>query len=157
MSPIVSFTLHYNAGNAALNSGDNDGAVRAYKDAVSVWEKCGGASIPGQMMAMCLTNLGIAYTRRGLVAEAIEAFDRSLEVHPSFLMALYNKAWLLEKANRTAEAIDTWEAYLKSARTDFRERDSIPEAERHLSLCKAESVLRKHGVPTIRSSDLGQR
>jgi tetratricopeptide (TPR) repeat protein len=154
MSPIVSFMINYNGGNAALNSGDNDGAVRAYKKAVTVWEKTENTTIPSQMMAMCLTNLGIAYTRQGLVVEEIAVFDRSIEIHPSFLMALYNKARLLEKVGRIAEAIGTWGTYLKLARTHSREQDSIPKAERHLSLCKVESVLKKQGVPYIKTSDL---
>ena len=154
MSPIVSFTINYNVGNAALNSGDNDRAIRAYKKAVTVWEKTESTTIPSEMMAMCLTNLGIAYTRKESVVEAIAAFDRSIEIHPSFLMALYNKAWLLEKVGRIVEAIDTWGTYLKLARADSKEQDSIPEAERHLSLCKVESALEKQGVPYTKRSDL---
>ena len=38
-SPLMLFSFRYSAGNAALNSGDNNGAVTAYKDAVAVWEK----------------------------------------------------------------------------------------------------------------------
>lgn len=149
MDPIVSFTLSYNAGNNALNSGNNVEAVRLFKIAAAVWDRCEDTSIPSEMMAACMTNLGTAYTRQGLIDDAIRSFDRSLEVNSSFITALYNKAWLLEKVNRTAEAIVTWEAYLKSARTDFREKDLILETEKHLSLCKTERVLQKHGVPKL--------
>jgi len=156
-SPVTSFSFRYSAGNAALNSGDNDGAVKAYNDAIAVWEKGGRISIPGQMIAMCLTNLGTAYTRLGLVDEALLSFDRSIEVHPSFLMALYNKAWLLENANRDQEAIEAWESYLQLAQTKSSEQDSITEAQRHLSSLKAKSILQRHGIPTIKTSEINKK
>ena len=151
-SPLMLFSFRYSAGNAALNSGDNNGAVTAYKDAVAVWEKSDKGSIPGQMIAMCLTNLGTAYTRLRLIDEALSSFNRSIEVHPSFLMAIYNKAWLLENIKRVREAIEAWELYLRLAQTSREERDSFVEAQWHLDLLKAEVVLQKHGVPIIKTS-----
>ncbi len=153
---MVSFTISYNRGNALLNAKDNAEAVKAYGSAIEAWEgavKQGDTSIPTEMVSMCLTNLGTAYTRLGLVDEALRAFNRSLEIRPTFLMALYNKASLLDNANRIEEAIEAWESYLQLAQTNSRERDSIPEAQRHLSLLKARNVMQKHDIPTIRTSE----
>ena len=154
-SPIVFFTLDYHAGNRELNRGDNSSAVQKYLSAIRVW-KNSDAAIPTEMVAMCLTNLGTAYTRQKMFNDAIDSFDRSLEIHASFLMAQYNKAWLLEDSQRIDEAIEAWTAYLTAASKDRREQESILEAEKHLSLLKNRKVLEKHGVPYTTTSQLGK-
>ena len=61
-------------------------------------------------------NLGSAYSRKGYMDKAIQAYDRSFETFPSFLMPLFNQALLLEQDERNGPAREAWEAYLKLAR-----------------------------------------
>jgi len=153
-SPLVSFTFDYNGGNGALGAGDNKTAVERYTAAIRTWDdasKHEDDPIPKQMVAMCLTNLGTAYTRLDMADDALRVLERSLAIAPSFLMAQYNRAWLLERVQRNSEAIQAWESYLASARHDPREHASIPEAERHMSRLKTTAILQKHGVPITKA------
>jgi tetratricopeptide (TPR) repeat protein len=138
-NPIVAFTINYNTGNDALNSGNNRTAVNFYDNAIKTWEDAlqhNPNSIPEEMVAMCLTNRGTALTRLGAVNEAISSFDRSISVRPSYVMAYYGKAWVLEWDERVGPAINAWETYLQAAGNLASEREAIAYAREHLSHLK---------------------
>lgn len=156
-SPLLVFTMAYDDGNYFLSSGNITDAVEKYREALKTWKRAlknNDKSIPEMMVAMCLTNLGSAYVKLEMLDKALSTFERALSVHPSFLLAKYNRAWLLENMQRNSEAIQAWESYLADAKQDLREQESIAEAKRHLNILKTKGILKESSVPFTTTSEL---
>jgi len=94
--------------------------------------------MPEELVAMCLTNRGVAFVELGKTKEALHSYDRAIDVRPSYPLALYNKASLLEKSGSFRKAMQAWEVYIQVAERDFREHNSqsLTTAREHLArLC----------------------
>ena len=70
--------------------------------------------------ATILTDLGATYLTRFVdrgdhsdAAAALDAFDRALALSPPLAEAWFNKALLLERMNRPADALTAWNKYLE--------------------------------------------
>lgn len=55
--------------------------------------------------AVALNQHGLELGNRGRFAEALAAFDKALELEPSFALARNNQGWTLGSLGRFAEAL----------------------------------------------------
>ncbi|HUI06350.1 MAG TPA: tetratricopeptide repeat protein [Verrucomicrobiae bacterium] len=74
---------------------------------------CAQRAVRSEPSAETHRNLGIVLTRAGRVQEAIEEFDRSLQLKPDLADAHHNLALALMGLGRTTEAIGQWEQALR--------------------------------------------
>lgn len=58
-------------------------------------------------------NLGVALYGLGRIDEALESYDRSIELDPNNLDALRNRAFLLRSQKRLPEALEVYDTILK--------------------------------------------
>ena len=84
----VSADVYTNAGNAALQKRDIDGAISNYRQALAIRPNYAEAH----------SNLGTAFLLQGNVAEAIREFETTLALAPQSLPTLNNLARLLATA-----------------------------------------------------------
>jgi tetratricopeptide (TPR) repeat protein len=82
-------------GDRVLDSGDLDGAVRAYEKALEVLPEHPGV----------LSDLALAYSTVGAFQEALVFYDRSLAADPGQSQILVNRGVVLENLGRGEEAI----------------------------------------------------
>ncbi|HUR56744.1 MAG TPA: tetratricopeptide repeat protein [Opitutaceae bacterium] len=79
---------HYNLGNALMATGDPEGAIACYHEAL----RLGG----GRISANIHHNLGTALEKSGRVPEAVAQYERALQIEPQHPQANNNLAMLLD-------------------------------------------------------------
>ena len=97
-------------GIARLLAGDNAGAIDSLEAAVH--------STPAE--PRYVADLGAAYMTRFVeraeyadATQALELLDRALSLSPALKEAWFNRALLLERLNRPADALSSWNKYLE--------------------------------------------
>ncbi len=101
----------YGVGCAREDEGDRDGAIAAYKRALSADEAHVDAHI----------NLGRMLHERGETPQAVRHYERALEMRPGDAIAAFNLGVALEDQERLDEAAH---AYLQAVSTDPRSADA---------------------------------
>lgn len=86
--------VHFYRGNAKAASGDEEGAIECYNQAIGL--------VPHN--APAYINRGNAESRLGRNEEAIKDFDRAIEVNPKSVVAYRARALVKEKLGDTAGA-----------------------------------------------------
>jgi predicted ATPase/class 3 adenylate cyclase/Tfp pilus assembly protein PilF len=147
-------------GFVATRRGEFEAAAAAFRDAYEM--AAGRGELQGALRA--LGNLGVALMSQGVVAEATEAFERSLELaretgsRGSEAAALQNLAWAtqvaapdnhaqVEKYLQAAIAIYDELGYRRELANALIELVAVPrdEADGLAALARAESLLRELG------------
>ena len=90
-----SVDAHLALGAMKAGSGDLDGAIKMYRDALTV--------SPGHYRL--LYNLGVTYRKKGWIREATRALEQSRDSNPDFVVTHFNLALAYYEQKRYAEAI----------------------------------------------------
>jgi len=78
--------------------------------------------------------MGNIYYNRNMCREAIQEFDRALEVKPGYARAFLNKALAYEKLSMSSDAIEAYKGFLMFARNESKELvDFVSQRLRDLS------------------------
>lgn len=78
---MLTFFRFVSRWRGSLQSGELDNALKAYKDAIKIYEDIGDKN----GISMCLNNLGATHLFGGNAKEAIECLESALEVQREFL------------------------------------------------------------------------
>jgi FK506-binding protein 1 len=105
-------------GNTALKKGETDLAVRLYTEAIAACqsestegEKSSGGAADSELLAVCLTNRGIARMGRkpkatdADISAAVADFTKATAVHPDYSKAHYRLALGLQKQSKFEGAL----------------------------------------------------
>lgn len=84
-----------NIGGIHLSRGEPDLALKAFTNALSVWD-----------VPVVRANLGVAYLQLGLITEAEREFRRALEANPQMAEAWCNLGSLLLQTDRLEESLE---------------------------------------------------
>nr|WP_246322209.1 tetratricopeptide repeat protein [Nocardioides panzhihuensis] len=124
---------HHDLGIAYAAVGEADDAVEAFTDAVGFWRRSGPPSGSQRPYAGSLTNLGHCLAELGLVADAIEATQKAVDVLRPLVdddpvdlsklaLALSNLGTFLVRVDRSGEAVapaqEAVDLYRRLAATD---------------------------------------
>jgi tetratricopeptide (TPR) repeat protein len=104
-------------GTALRNQGKNDEALKAIDRAIELDPKLAAAQNvkklitekpdEAQSSADTWNNKGVALANQGKYDEALQAFDKAIELNPKFALAWSNRALMLSKQNNYDEALKT--------------------------------------------------
>jgi protein O-mannosyl-transferase len=154
------FLARYSLGHALLEKGELDGAIQL----------CRSALLIRPSDADCHTTLAIALEEKGNPAEAMQHYQKALELAPNFIPTLTNLAWLLatsqdaslrngpravelaEQADRMVGGTNT--LVLRTLAAAYAEKGEFPKAIR--TARSAMQLARMHGEESL-TADLDQQ
>jgi tetratricopeptide (TPR) repeat protein len=129
----------YNLGVARQQLGQVEAAIAAYLKALSLAEE------PGT-----LNNLGAAYLKSRRREEAMQCYERALQLHPNHADALFNIAVALSETGRKADAETRYQQALFCYRQELMRQPTAPVCVnlahillRQCAFLEAEELLRR--------------
>ena len=117
---------YYNRGIAFRKRGDVDSAIADYTTAIGLR--------PDYVRAYY--NRGNAFYSMSEIPQAIADFEKSISLRPNYAEAYYNLALCYEQDGDNAGALDAWENYVKTAKTQTAQKDWVGIAQQHIASLK---------------------
>ncbi len=104
----------------------NDNLMVVYDMAINEYEKELKSNPDSDILHY---NLGVLYSRKGLIGEAISEYEKALTINPQFSKAYFNMGAIYANQGKIGEAIRLWEKTLKIDPNHKKARLSIEKAE----------------------------